>query len=171
MLRKETYADGGTDKADIPYSIQEASLQAIEDANQHCIFAVHPRESLTYHLERQVTDPRVQHRLVLDVDDFGNVLKCVDIAYGRRPGISTLEPADRAKQEMTVVSYIESDYTELIDSGPDYLLPKAFEKRQYELTGFLPPADGSPFPLSTFTADDFSPLKTLVEIPLEASSP
>jgi len=39
------------------------------------VFFTHTREVLTYHYERNSSDPRIQHALTLEVDDQGNVLK------------------------------------------------------------------------------------------------
>ena len=43
-----------------------------------------PREAISYHYERNPADPRIQHALTLEVDDYGNVLKQAAIGYGRR---------------------------------------------------------------------------------------
>ena len=53
-------------------------------ANRHAVFFTHAREAISYHYERNPADPRIQHALTLEVDDFGNVLKQAAIGYGRR---------------------------------------------------------------------------------------
>ncbi len=128
MLRQEVYADdadhpGATPKqiqrARTPYTVTEQSfrIRALQPrgANRHAVFFTHAREAITYHYERNPADPRIQHALTLEVDDYGNVLKQAAISYGRReqirvvddhgnaqqvpnPGLSGLDAADRAKQ-------------------------------------------------------------------------
>jgi len=67
------------------------------------IFIHSSSEDLTYHLERKPDDGRMQHTIVLEADRFGNILKSIQIAYGRRPGKSTLQQAgDIQKQEQTI---------------------------------------------------------------------
>jgi RHS repeat-associated protein len=173
VLRTEVYAEDGSDKAQIPYLIEESSyeiktLQGIQDANLHAVFMVHLREHVSFHCERSLSDPRIQHSLTLETDRFGNTLKSVDIAYGRLPGNISLSQPARQQQEDLVMSYIESDMTTLIDSGTDYLLPKPYEKRQYEVTGFTLPVGSRVFTLANFTTNHFAPLTNLQELPYES---
>ena len=39
---------------------------------------------MSRHYERSPVDPRVEHTFVLEVDDFGNVLRAAHVAYPRR---------------------------------------------------------------------------------------
>jgi hypothetical protein len=88
MLRQEVYAlDGVGQNADYPYghpyTVAEQNftirdLQPRSD-NRHAVFFTHAREAITYHYERNPADPRTQHALTLEVDDYGNV-----DAYGSR---------------------------------------------------------------------------------------
>ncbi|ETN41172.1 uncharacterized protein HMPREF1541_03107 [Cyphellophora europaea CBS 101466] len=175
LLRSEVYADDGSDVAHIPYTTEETSyrieiLQEVQDANKHCVFAVDPHESIKVEHERDVADARVHHTMVLQRDRFGHVMKSIDIAYGRQAGRSPLDPADIAKQETPILSYVEVDYTQLIDGGPNYILPRVCEKRQYEITGFRVAAGRARFIPSDFDADDFAPLRQLIELSFEDSS-
>ena len=56
-------------------------------ANRHAVFFTHAREAISFHYERNPADPRIQHALTLEVDDYGNVLKEAAIGYGRRTTI------------------------------------------------------------------------------------
>ncbi|ANY16520.1 hypothetical protein AW878_02420 [Bordetella pseudohinzii] len=175
MLRKEVYAlDGVGQSADhpsgIPYSVAEQNLtlrrlQPRGD-NRHAVFLAHAREAITYHYERNPADPRVQHVLTLEVDDFGNVLKQAAIAYGRRrqiglrepggvmqwrpnPGLAGLDEADQARQTTTLLTYTENRYTrdaagggEAIERDDAYRTPLPCESMTFELTGYA--ASGPP---------------------------
>src|SRR5439155_8391775 len=96
MLRQEVYALDGTAEADRPYSVAERNyaikrLQPF-DGNRHAVFFTHAREAIDFHYERKLydvvgrklADPRVTHNMILAVDDYGNELQSVAIAYGRR---------------------------------------------------------------------------------------
>ncbi len=95
MLRQEVYALDGTGTPDHPYghpytvSEQNFTIAVAQPraGNQHAVFFVHPREAISYHYERRPQDPRVSHAITLDVDRFGNVVKSLAIAYGRRERI------------------------------------------------------------------------------------
>jgi hypothetical protein len=119
MLRQEVYAEDKTDKAKHPYTVTEQNftikcLQA-RGGNRHAVFFTHPREAISYHYERNPADPRTQHAMTLEADNYGNVLKSLAIGYGRRNGLSPLQGDDKAKQEQLLVTYTESDVTHAID--------------------------------------------------------
>jgi len=87
MLRQEVYALDGTDKEPLPYTVTEQNftircLQSKAD-NRHGVFFTHSREAINYHYERNSTDPRINHALTLEVDNFGNVLRSLAIGYPR----------------------------------------------------------------------------------------
>ena len=95
MLRQEVYADDADPaprRADqrartpTPSPSRTSPSDALQPrgGNRHAVFFTHPREALSYHYERNPADPRIQHALTLEVDDFGNVLKQAAIGYGRR---------------------------------------------------------------------------------------
>src|SRR5262249_25455641 len=123
--------------------------------NRHTVFFTHPREAITYHYERNPADPRIQHELILEVDEFGDVLKSAAIGYGRRktirvvdeqgrasdvanPDLNKLEPRDQEKQTQTLITYAENSVTNSIDTVDDHRVPLPAETRTYELTGYGP---------------------------------
>ena len=102
LLRQETYADDGTAEADKPYGISQHSygLRRLQPrgANHHGAFLRHADQSLSYHYERHVDDPRIQHALTLEVDAFGHVTRSAAVGYGRRQPDPDLDPADQARR-------------------------------------------------------------------------
>jgi RHS repeat-associated protein len=97
IQRTEVYAQDGSAAAVNPYVVTEqnftiAWLQPI-GPNQHVVFFTHPRETVTYHYERDTADPRVTHDITLEADSYGNVLRSVSAGYPRRPGHPPPEPA------------------------------------------------------------------------------
>ena len=145
MLRQEVYAlDGVGVDADYPhghpYTVAEQNftirLLQPQGANRHAVFFTHPREAITYHYERESTDPRIQHALTLEVDDFGNVLKAAAVGYGRRLDASApgLLPEDRRKQRLIHITTTENRFTKpIVDQSDDYRTPLPAETRTYEL--------------------------------------
>lgn len=177
MLRQEVYALDGTDKQDIPYIVveQNFSIQQLqaETKNRYGVFFTHPREAITYHYERNPVDPRVQHAMTLDVDEFGNVLKSLAIGYGRRQS-PLPEFRDKEKQTRTLITYTENSYTNAIDdtlSYPDhYRTPLPAETRSYEMTGFTPGDNPLRFSFVEWTQNNFAWLGSATELPYEQTA-
>jgi RHS repeat-associated protein len=147
MLRQEVYAEDKTDKSQHPYSVAEQNLTVervqAQQGNRYAVFFVHPRESLAYHYERNPADPRIGHEMVLEVDEFGQVLKSVSIAYPRR---SPQHP----EQARRFITYTENQVTNKPDQVDWYRIGVPIETRTYEVTG-LPIA--FPYKLETLRID------------------
>ena len=123
QLRTEVYAHDGSDRADHPYQVSESRYRVAQlqprSANHHAVHFSHQLESLTYHYERNPADPRISHALTLAVDAFGNPLKTLSIAYGRRqPDQSLPTQADRDRQARTLITFTEARFTNAIDDPP-----------------------------------------------------
>lgn len=155
-LRIEIYAQDGTSRAEHPYTVTEQnfSVRRIQPRgrNQHAVFLTYPRESLSYHYERQPDDPRIAHHITLEVDEFGNVRRSVSVGYGRRPGYAEPEPTLSAAfrtmlthdQTRTHVGATENIYT-FPETLPEdarifdaYRAPLPCETITAELTGIAP---------------------------------
>ncbi|HBB87907.1 MAG TPA: hypothetical protein DC047_09850 [Blastocatellia bacterium] len=154
-LRTEIYAEDGTSKAEHPYTVTEQNLtvRKLQDrgVNRNAVFLTHPRESISYHYEREPSDPRVTHNLTLEVNEFGNVLRSVSVAYGRR---STSDPEPNLSlplrtmlahdQHRVHVDATERSYTDPVNRPADsltfdaYRAPLTCESISAELTGILP---------------------------------
>ncbi|MFF3871893.1 SpvB/TcaC N-terminal domain-containing protein [Streptomyces sp. NPDC001978] len=188
MLRQEVYADdadhpGATqeqiERARRPYTVTEQNftirpLQA-RGPNRHAVFITHAREALSYHYERDPIDPRIQHALTLEVDDFGNILKQAVIGYGRRA--STLsERWDRDRQTTPLLTYTENRVTNAIDSPDTHRNPLPCETTAFELTGYLATGPAGRYRASDFVEPDpAAPGRlrhkfTAPEVPYEATA-
>src|SRR5271157_2526264 len=147
VLRREVYAVDGTDEDDRPYMVSERNytiemVQAI-GGNKHGIFFTHPRETVDFYYERKLfgtldnrqADPRVSHKMILDVDQFGDILRSAAIGYGRR--YDNPDPAltedEKKKQDQTMVTFTVSQYTVNVDEPDVYHTPMPWETRVYEL--------------------------------------
>jgi RHS repeat-associated protein len=95
VLRQESYAEDQTLLALLPYLVTESnySLEELHPKGdgRYAVFAVHPRETLQLHYERNPNDPRTQHELTLKMSPYGDVVDHVSIAYARRG--ATVTPA------------------------------------------------------------------------------
>jgi RHS repeat-associated protein len=133
VLRTEVYADDGTPHAGVPYAVtqhryQVHLLQAPATVSYGSVHAC-DLETLSYHYERSVADPRVSHQLVLDVDAYGTVTRSASAGYARRAAGAVTE------QDATPVTYTEHDVTNVVDQPDWYRLGVPVEVRTYELTG------------------------------------
>ena len=162
MLRQEVYADDADhpgaaqeqiERASRPFTVTEQNftIRPLQPrgGNRHAVFFTHAREALSYHYERNPTDPRIQHALTLEVDDFGSVLKQAAIGYGRRASPLS-EQWDRDRQTTPLLTYTENRVTNPIDSPGTHRNPLPCEATTYELTGY--PATGS---AGRYQASDF----------------
>lgn len=166
MLRQEIYADdaeetGATDdqiqRASTPYTVTEQNftirrLQPL-GADRHAVFFTHACEAISYHYERNPSDPRIQHSLTLEVDDFGNVLKQVAVGYGRR--VSQLATQwDQARQTTALLTYTENRVTNELRSADAQRNPLPCEAITYELTGYANTGLAGRFQPSDFVEPD-----------------
>jgi hypothetical protein len=130
-LRQETYALDGTAKARIPFTVAEnnftvRTLQPLA-TNRYAVFFTHPRETISFHYERDPDDPRVGHTVTLAVDDYGNVLTSASIGYARRaPAIE--------EQSQVLATLVDNRYTNAIVERDAYRAPIPAEASTYELT-------------------------------------
>ncbi|SLK00925.1 SpvB/TcaC N-terminal domain-containing protein [Arthrobacter sp. P2b] len=188
MLRQEVYALDATGtsspevkkRAATPYTVveQNFTIQRLQPRlnNRHAVFFAHPREVLSNHLERNPADSRIGHTLMLDVDPFGNVLKSLAVAYGRRnPSTDpALTAEDKAKQSQPLITFTENSYTQneiapaVLATG-HHRVPIPAEARSYELTGFTP-EKGARFSFAEWSRSDFALLASALEIPYEVQA-
>jgi RHS repeat-associated protein len=150
-------------RARAPYTVveQNFTIRTVQRraGNPHAVFFTHPCETITYQYERSLIpvlngqivdeakaspdskvewlpDPRVQHTLTLEVDDFGNVLKSASVGYGRRFDApdDVLVPEDRDRQRLIHFTYTENSFTNpIVDQADAYRTPLPCETRTYEL--------------------------------------
>ncbi|KAL2784829.1 hypothetical protein BJX66DRAFT_343659 [Aspergillus keveii] len=169
VLRTEIYADDEREQVNIPYTITEtrytvSPLQKEGDKHGHRVCTVFPTEDISVNAERELSDNRVHHHLVLERDRWGNVLKEAKIAYGRLSAAGDIPEQDQAIQQQTLITYHENSFTHaILDRLDDYLLPRTSGNRLYELHGLKRPFE------SLFSSADFSPDKInfLINVPYE----
>ncbi len=152
ILRQEIYADDGTGKAKLPYSVSQRNytIECLQPqgANRSGVFFTHARETIDHHYERNPSDPRVTHNAVLKTDPFGNVVQSLSAAYGRNPNapgfqLAPVGPPDvstdasnfaQSEQATALFTLAENAFTNLIDTPGAYRAPAPSETCAYELT-------------------------------------
>ncbi|WP_205717941.1 toxin TcdB middle/N-terminal domain-containing protein [Actinomadura soli] len=158
LLRQETYGLDGTPQSSRPYTVAEREYTVElrqaghgsprKDGYRPAVFTSYQTRSRDERHERaiyvvdgrEVADPRVQDEFVLDVNEYGDVLRSVGVAYGRRypDPDPVLTDADRAEQARVRVLVTENRYTHAIDLGTGYRTPLPCEKRVTEVVGLRP---------------------------------
>jgi len=142
ILRQEVYADDGSAKAQLPYSVSERSYQMRlvqpRGPNHNASFFSHASEAIDYHYEREMTDPRISHALTLEVDEFGNVTKSAAVGYGRRRPDPDLNPDERTRQTQTLITYTETSVINKPNEVNWYRIGVPVEVRTFEITGLTP---------------------------------
>jgi len=106
---------------------------------KHGVFLSHPREALAVHTERNPSDPRITHELVIEVDDYANVKRKASIAYGRWP----TAPGSQVEQQRAWSTLTETDYVPPpAPAATWYREGVVFDERHFELTGLPAPVPG-----------------------------
>jgi RHS repeat-associated protein len=149
-LRREVYGDDAwlnPELARHPYAVTESSftIRLIQPSGQqpYAVCFAYPRESLSYHYERDPSDPRIAHGFTLAVDDFGHVLESCDFFYPRRDSGAAAE--QRRPRALATLSRVENVTPAVNAPVRDWLLGVPVEERTFELGGLarLWPPDGS----------------------------
>ncbi|WP_374698698.1 SpvB/TcaC N-terminal domain-containing protein [Wolbachia endosymbiont (group B) of Limnophora tigrina] len=138
MLRQEVYGlDENPDLYQHPYSVTESSacvklLQSSTNSShkvfKYGIFFVNLQETINYHYERNCCDPRIQHDFVLEVDEYGNVIKSASITYPRR-----IEPNNYSEQQKLHATLERNFYVN--NTKEFYLLGALYKSQAFEIGG------------------------------------
>ncbi|MBP8276482.1 MAG: hypothetical protein KAX55_06310 [Propionivibrio sp.] len=169
MLRQEVYAEDDSSKAAHPYTVleQNFSVRLLQPrgTNPHAIFFTHAREALTFHYERNPSEPRIQHALTLEVDDYGNVLRSLAIGYGRLGGSDLPAESDPVAQTRSLITYTQTRMASdpqtrrAIDTPEAWRTPLPAEVSTWELTGFIDREHPTLTKLNKWCADQFAEIE------------
>ena len=136
LLRREVYSRDGTTTENHPYAVEESVFLVRQvqpwAGNLHTVYQVLPREQIRYTYERNPADPRILHTLTVEVDDFGNILKQLTMAYPRRTAVGG-QPAAEQKSLKTVFTW--NRFINEPNQTTFYYVGVPCETRQYEITG------------------------------------
>ncbi|KAL7932808.1 hypothetical protein V8C35DRAFT_73008 [Trichoderma chlorosporum] len=142
--RTEVYSvDPSDEKAALPYTISQQNHEVLfSQHSPHLASRVNSHEEINTHYERvavrdgagQLTlsydEARVQQRLILETDSYGNVLLEASVQYGKASSnLPDLEARER--QEETVITYTENVYTNAVRTDGYFQAPLLSETQQY----------------------------------------
>lgn len=138
VVRTEVFAVDNTGQRHLhPYQVtqQGYSIRHIQARlNKHePVYAVFGRETIESNYEQAADDPRIGHNLICDIDEYGNPLSSVTIAYPRR------SPDAFFEQQQT---HIVTQLTEVININTNDRceLGIPVQQRSFELSGATAPA-------------------------------
>lgn len=145
LLREEIYAcDGQPGLSENPYTVTESNyhireLQAPTPFTKG-VYYVFEQENLTYHYERNAHDPRIQHQFMLEVDDYGNLIKSCQVFYPRRQpptGKVLANPGDQIYPEQLQLK-VTAELNSFINQTVDFrLLGILSEGKTFEIGGLI----------------------------------
>lgn len=140
VIRQEIYGlDAIAGVSTVPYSAVERNclIQTVQPLgpNRYAAFLVTESESISYHYERNSSDPRIDHTLNCAIDQYGNILEAAHVSYPRQPGVVGLPARVQTEQQRLRVSYNVNGFTNDVIADAAYRLRQLCETTSFELTG------------------------------------
>lgn len=139
LLRQEVYTlDMDNPKHTLPYQCTESGYDLLEiqphEKEKYGSFLVIPRETITYTYERNPIDPRIEHNLILAVDDKGIPTETASIIYPRLV-TSGLPNIVQIAQQQTHAIYKKINLTTDVNADHAYRQRVQWEDKIYEILG------------------------------------
>ncbi|KAF3937441.1 hypothetical protein ABW19_dt0208927 [Dactylella cylindrospora] len=169
-LRTEIFSDDLTAKSQLPYEVVEHSYKVVRIQSPvslksaYGVYRVDSGEAISSYYERDLQDPRQEHKMYLEVNEYGQETKSITITYGI-PTSKIPDPEAKKQQEDTIILYDETTYTNAVVEHPDFRLPQVNTKRQFRIL------NAGSSRLVLLNQKDFFPggrldLSTMPEIPI-----
>lgn len=127
------------------------------------IYVTRESEAITWNYDRELADPRVEHKLNVRINPYGDILESASVAYGRKIADLTLPADARASQARTWITYRRTDMTNDTVSQAHHRLRRASQISEWEIRGLA--KAGSLYRVSDFVNDVFDVLTASVETP------
>jgi RHS repeat-associated protein len=164
VMRREIYALDGSPEQPSPYSASEANvevklIQPVENRH-YAVFQVSPRESISYHYERNPKDPKVQQEFTLEVDPLsGETIKACTVFLPRRADTGSGAVIYPEQQEIKATAVFNS-YINTADTESFRYRGILYQAQEFEIFGL--DLKGSRY----FSYADLLPVKSAVESPI-----
>ncbi|TDB67509.1 SpvB/TcaC N-terminal domain-containing protein [Arundinibacter roseus] len=123
-------------------------LQQPQRENEHACFQVLESEAFTLSYEKDISDPRISHSLMIETDRYGNVLHSASVAYNRLNPDLSLPQKVQQEQAKIYITFTRNKYTNDVLSGNSYRLRMPCEAETFELRNI--PKSGQFYTLSDF---------------------
>lgn len=127
------------------------------------VFVAKESEAITWQYDRDPADPRVEHKLNIRVDPYGEILESASVVYGRRTADPALPAEVRAGQARTWITYRRNEMTNDAVGPVHHRLRRPSQVSEYEIRGL--PRSGPLYRTSDFAGAAFDVLADSVEIP------
>ncbi|PZF73484.1 SpvB/TcaC N-terminal domain-containing protein, partial [Taibaiella soli] len=143
-LRQEVYAlDGSTEEA-VPYSITATAYTVTrfqpKANNRYASFLSYQQQSIAFACERNADDPRIQHSLTLETDQWANVTKSASVVYPRLHTDASLPQIVQDEQAKMHIVYTENSFTNDVITDYERHLRMPLQVKTWEMLGvFTPP--------------------------------
>jgi RHS repeat-associated protein len=138
VIRREVYAvDEHGKPGSHPFDVQQSSYRLRSTQPAHggaeAAFSVTKVEDATWSYEQAPGDPRVNHHVIIETDNYERPVRDAAIGYARRDG----RPRDIAAQDRCLVAVHDHDQLN-IDERDRFELGIPIEGKSYELVGIRP---------------------------------
>jgi RHS repeat-associated protein len=138
-LRTEVCALDGSALQDLPYQISTHSyrIRMIQPkgVNRYGVHQALETESASVHMERDTSDPRVNHKINLIFDDHGAAIRSANISYARAIVPAGIDAGTAAIQETTHIVIHSTRNVPDLSSAYFWRKRTTCESATYELTG------------------------------------
>ncbi|KAK4451980.1 virulence plasmid 65kDa B protein-domain-containing protein [Podospora aff. communis PSN243] len=138
--RSEVYGLDGTTKAHLPFSTDESAhdVRCVQPKHgKHPpVFEVSLRETASSQFEREMSDPRVEHEIVLEVNDFGDVERALRVIHPRSRSSASAAGFESLVENQTEANVVYSDvaFTNSFEEEKDaFRGPALWRERSYEI--------------------------------------
>jgi RHS repeat-associated protein len=140
-------------------------------SGSRAVFQAVPGEAITWHYDRAIGDPRIEHTLNVRIDELGNVLESAAVVYGRAAPAPGLDPTTAAHQARSWITYQRSEHTADSVAPGRYLLRRPARAAGFELRGL--PHTGPLYRITDFVRPGFDAVVDSIDIPYpdKASDP
>jgi len=132
-------------------------------SGSHAVFVTKESEAITWNYDRDLADPRVEHKLNVRINEYADILESASIVYGRKNPDLTLPVDARAAQARTWITYRRTEMTNDTVSQAHHRLRRASQTSEWEIRGLTKP--GSLYRVTDFVSDLFDVLTVSVDMP------
>ena len=164
VMRQEVYALDGSVKQENPYTATESNVEVKliqpRGNQQYAVFHVNPRESISYHYERNPSDPRVQQEFTLEVDpQCGETKKNCTVFLPRRSDSASSTNIYPEQKKLTATA-IHNDYINTPDTVSYRYRGVPYQTQEFEILGLE--LNGKQY----FSFVDVVPVRSALDNPL-----
>ena len=138
-LRKEVYGLDDTPEASVPFAVTQSNAAVVlvqpREDGPYAVFRVDAREQISYHYERNASDPRVEQVFTLGVDPLCGQVTSACTVYLPRRGASITGTEPYAEQSGVQAILQQTDYINTSAGSGMYWRGIVCQEQKFELRG------------------------------------